>query len=68
MTVRLGETYLHGRGQIRARTVLEAADRAGVPRRLVRAVDDGYIVPNAVADALEEQETVPEWSAREATF
>lgn len=51
--VRAGETFVSGRHPDTARSLLAAADRAGVPQELVRATVAGYIVPDAVADALD---------------
>jgi hypothetical protein len=65
--VRIGETFIYGRSKDRARRLLEACERVGVDRKLVRSTDDGYVVPNVVAEELEAMD-VPAWSEDRAVF
>jgi len=68
MTVRIGETFIHGRGREQAQAVLTAAAAVGVEPRRVRATDTGFIVPNEVADELGRTTNVPAWSGPDAVF
>ena len=53
-----GYALIEGRSRANAQAALEAADRAGVDQARVRAVDEGYLVPMAVADAYTSGTTV----------
>jgi stage V sporulation protein SpoVS len=46
-----GYGVIAGRSRKNAQAALEAADAAGVERSLVVAVNEGYLVPEAVLDA-----------------
>lgn len=48
------ETYVMGKDRETARRLLDAADAAGVDQQEVRTVTGGFIVPNAVYDAMQE--------------
>ncbi len=48
MSVRDGETYVHGQDKATVGALLAAADRLGISQRVVRTVDGGLIVPTAV--------------------
>jgi hypothetical protein len=52
-----GYALIEGRSRANAQAALEAADRAGVDQARVRAVDEGYLVPVAVADAYADGDT-----------
>lgn len=60
--IRRGQTFIGGRSQHMARSLLDAAERLGADPRVVRTVGDGYIVPTEVAD-LASQTTQEEWSS-----
>jgi len=67
MTVSLGETLIYGRTPEIARTVCAAARAVGVPVTWIKSVELGFIVPNSVADRMndDEQQT---WSNEEAVI
>lgn len=67
MSVRIGETLIYGRTPDTARTVVSAARACGVPVTRIRSVDVGFIVPNAVADKINE-DSQPTWSDEEAVI
>lgn len=48
----LGETFVQGKDQLTAQSLLAAADDLGLDPVVVRAVDHGFIVPNTVYDRL----------------
>lgn len=50
----VGETLVQGKDRETARRLLDAADAAGVDQQEVRTVTGGFIVPNAVYDAMQE--------------
>lgn len=50
----VGETYVMGKDRETARRLLDAADAAGVDQQEVRTVTGGFVVPNAVYDAMQE--------------
>lgn len=56
MRLRLGEVYVHGRSRELARELIDTARGLGVHPHTVRAVDEGFIVPEAVADEVERQQ------------
>jgi len=49
-----GFGIIAGRSRVNAQAALDAADAAGVPRSQVKAVKDGYLVPDAVLVAFHE--------------
>lgn len=53
----IGETFVYGRDQQTARALLNAAASLGIEAQEVRAVGNGFIVPNAVWDTMQEQQT-----------
>jgi len=67
MTVQLGETLIFGRTPEIARTVCAAARAVGVPVTRIRSVEMGFIVPNPIADRINEDDR-PTWSDEEAVF
>lgn len=65
--LRLGETYVDGHDKATATQLLTACHNLGIPPLKVRTTDNGFIVPNEVADEVERM-TVPQWSREEAVF
>lgn len=65
--IREGETFVWGRTREQAQELLAACDRIGVEQYRVRATDIGFIVPDPVWDAVEEQRR-PVWSDAEAVI
>jgi hypothetical protein len=49
-----GFGIIAGRSRVNAQAALDAADTAGVARSQVKAVPEGYLVPDAVLDAWHE--------------
>jgi hypothetical protein len=49
-----GETFVWGRDSKTARALLDAAARVGIDPQTVRTTRDGYIVPDAVWDAMQD--------------
>lgn len=52
----MAETLVTGRGKENASRLLAAADKLGVDIRLVRAVPNGYLVPEEVAKEAADQD------------
>lgn len=53
MALESGETFINGRSRDTARRLLDAAAVVGLdPSIVVRTTSHGYIVPDAVADAV----------------
>lgn len=50
-----GQTFVQGKDQETARRLLDAAARVGVDVQEVRTVNGGFVVPDAVWDATQEQ-------------
>lgn len=51
----VGETYVQGKDQQTARDLLNAAKTLELDSIVVRAVNGGFIVPNAVWDTVQQQ-------------
>lgn len=51
-----GETYVQGKTQDTARALLDAADHLGLGAHVIRTVNGGFIVPDAVWDHVQEQQ------------
>lgn len=54
--VHVGDVHFDGLNRSAAARLLDAAERAGLPAEVVRTTSDGFVVPQAVADALGPQE------------
>lgn len=67
MSVHLGETLIYGRTPDTARTVVTAARACGIPVTHIRSVDIGFIVPNKIADRINE-DSQQTWSDEEAVI
>lgn len=53
MNIPVGKTFVYGTSPENARALLAAARRLGLDASIaVRTVEDGFVVPNAVADEL----------------
>lgn len=50
--VHVGDVTFDGLSRATARALLDAADKAGVPRSSVRTTSEGFVVPAAVAEAV----------------
>lgn len=51
--MRPGTTFVQGKDQATARVLLNAADKVGLPAYVVKTAAHGFIVPDAVWDAVE---------------
>lgn len=52
----VGETFVNGKDRGTARALLDACDRLGVTRQVVRSARGGFIVPDEVWDAVRQDQ------------
>lgn len=45
-----GQTFVWGKDRATARALLDACDRLGIDQHVVQTQEEGFVVPDAVAD------------------